>query len=218
MRGARLASLAPEQFGQRRSFVAQLREQSAGAAVNAHPSSDRSSAFSRRNAPGVWAVSEAGCLESLRAFCLGQDLCRGAAESPPIAPFLEALAAHRGQPALLFRFLVERYECPLNIAADAEQEIRERLLLRLMTSDRVRLEKNTPEGDESDELLLKLNLVAIYAARADDLRYLDALNYYYEVLPAEWIPSGREPWLLPAYLGLYARALAAWVKENRRCV
>ena len=57
----------------------------------------------------------------------------------------------------------------------------------------------------SDDLLLRLNLCALYASRASDLRFLDALNYYYELLPAGWQPRGRNPWLLASYLALYAR-------------
>ena len=64
---------------------------------------------------------------------------------------------------------------------------------------------------ESSDLWLKLNLVAVYALRVPDLRFLDALNYYYELLPMTWQPQTQHDWLHISYLALYARALAAWI-------
>jgi len=58
-----------------------------------------------------------------------------------------------------------------------------------------------------DDLLLKLNLIAINASVSPDLRYLDALNYYYELLPAGWYPESPQNWLRVSFLTFYARAL-----------
>ena len=99
-----------------------------------------------------------------------------------------------------------RYRHPLNIAAPSEDEVREHLLERLMVSDRARIEQNA--SVDADDLLLKLNLIAINASLSRDLRYLDALNYYYELLPAAWYPESPQNWLRGSFLTFYARALA----------
>ena len=112
--------------------------------------------------------------------------------------------------------LAERYAYPLNITLEGEEEIREYLLMRLMVQDRARLLKRPVNDIDSDELLLKLSLLALHAALVADLRYLDALNYYYELLPAQWEPTGEHPWLMVSYLTLYAHALAAQVGEEER--
>jgi len=79
----------------------------------------------------------------------------------------------------------------------------------------------------SNDLLLKLNLTAIQAliappivaAQIDnasltiDLRFLDALNYYHELIPANWRPHAQHHWLLVSYLALYTRALTAWLRR-----
>jgi len=62
----------------------------------------------------------------------------------------------------------------------------------------------------ADDLLLRLNLIAIYASFTIDLRYLDALNYYYELLPSAWRPESHS-WLRVSFLNFYARALAVHV-------
>jgi len=69
-----------------------------------------------------------------------------------------------------------------------------------MVADRARIEHGSLPLINADDLLLRLNLIAIYSSFTADLRYLDALNYYYELLPADWL---RIP-----FLSFYARALA----------
>ena len=59
-----------------------------------------------------------------------------------------------------------------------------------------------------------LSLVAISAAGTTDLRFLDALNYYYELLPSIGLPGAQHHWLLVSYLTLYAMALAAELHKN----
>ena len=41
-----------------------------------------------------------------------------------------------------------------------------------------------------------------------DLRYLDALNYYYELLPPAWYPESSHNWLRVSFLNFYLGALA----------
>jgi hypothetical protein len=58
-----------------------------------------------------------------------------------------------------------------------------------------------------DMVLLKLNLVGIRAMISRDLRYLDALNYFYE-LPRRSLKRMRaNPRLLVFWLCLYAQLL-----------
>jgi hypothetical protein len=64
-----------------------------------------------------------------------------------------------------------------------------------------------------NELLLLLNLCAVHACTTNDLRFLDALNYHYELLPANWHPASQHAWLLVSYFGLYARALAVRIEK-----
>ena len=113
-----------------------------------------------------------------------------------------------------FQLLTKRYSCPLNFSQSAEDGIREHVLTRLMAHDRARIEKTSVEAVESSDLLLRLNLVALHAARVPDLRFLDALNYYYELLPRSWRPQTQHGWLLISYFALYARALMAWIRED----
>jgi hypothetical protein len=81
-----------------------------------------------------------------------------------------------------------------------------------MANDRARIEKNSVSAVASADLLLRLNLIAVHAARTPDLRFLDALNYYYELLPDGWQPKDAQHYrLLISYFALYARALAAWI-------
>ena len=201
LRGARITRLEPDDFGDAAPFVAEVRW-----LFGAAEAADLTNAAAR---PG-WAEADADCLDSLRALALGRATpLRPAHEPGPVGSFLNALHASRNDPERRFRLLAERYRWPLNFGLIGEDAARERVLTRLMARDRARVERETVEAVDADDLLLRLNLAALYASRASDLRFLDALNYYYELLPAGWQPRGRNPWLLPSYLALYARALAA---------
>jgi len=47
------------------------------------------------------------------------------------------------------------------------------------------------------------------------LRFLDALNYYYELLPTKWyVRADLQAALFASYFALYARSLAAWIRED----
>jgi hypothetical protein len=100
-----------------------------------------------------------------------------------------------------------RYRCPLNIGADSESEIAEELLRQLMVADRLKLEGRAE--CEVDDVLLKLNLTAVCARMNRDLRFLDALNYFYELPRRSLTHLRRNPHLLAAWLCIYAQLLCA---------
>lgn len=202
LRGARLTRLEPDDFGDAAPFAAEVR--GLCGAATAVADLKHAAAHTR------WAAADADCLDSLRALALGRATpLRPVPEPEPAELFVKALHASRNDPERRFRLLAERYRWPLNFGLSGEDVVRERVLTRLMARDRARVERETVGAVDADDLLLRLNLLALYAPRASDLRFLDALNYYYELLPAGWRPRGRNPWLLPSYLALYARALAA---------
>ena len=111
-------------------------------------------------------------------------------------------------PQRRFELLTTRYLHPLNVAAPSEHRIREHLLERLMVADRARIEQHSLHLLNPDDLLLRLNLIAIYASFTTDLRYLDALNYYYELLPSDWCSNNS---LRLSFLNFYLRALATHI-------
>lgn len=205
--GARLSRSAPETFDEAASFVSQVREQLSTASP-----ADINNRASDMTALDDWAMSDTDCLSSLSALSLGEPLQLRPGARPPLGDFIKSLIEARTDPERRFQLLAERYSCPLNFTLDAEDDAREHILARLMTQDRARIEKNSIERVESADLLLSLNLVAVHAARTPDLRFLDALNYYYELLPDGWRPKATQhKRLLISYFALYARALAAWI-------
>jgi hypothetical protein len=156
-----------------------------------------------------WTTSAIGCLRSLMALSLGAPLELREGERPPVEPFIKLLSASRADHEHRRELLLERYGSPLNITFPAEALVREHILTRLMVQDRALVEKGAGGTFNTDDLLMKLNLVAVVAARTTDLRFLDALNYYYELLPAWSQSPPRDDALLASYLALYAQALAA---------
>ena len=204
LRSERIEPLAPEKFYQDASFVSQLREEIANASLD-HLGSPQFSI----SEPGLWLESDGDCLSTLRALSLGEPLLFREAEHPAVTPFVRALHEQQRNATMRFEILTQRYACPINFGLAAEVEIREYVLTRLMVHDRAVIERRSVAEVNSDDLLLKLNLLAVHAQSTTDLRFLDALNYYYELLPAKWSPQGKHNWLLASYLGLYARALAA---------
>ena len=204
LRGGIAARLDPERFGEAECFVSEVRARLLNASA-----ADFKNSVPEVDAHDAWMESDRDCLASLRALALGHALRLRPNGPAPVDSFVEALTISRGDPRERFRLLTERYSCPLNFTLPSEDATREHVLTRLMAQDRARVERETIAAVSADDLLLKLNLVALYASRASDLRFLDALNYYYELLPAGWLPRGRNPWLLASYFALYARALAA---------
>ena len=159
-------------------------------------------------APDVWFASFSDSLSAIRALSANEQVeCIEAA--PPDEPsFFADLQASVRDPQRRFQLLTTRYLHPLNIAASSEGKVREHLLERLMVADRARIEQHSVDLLNADDLLLRLNLTAIYSSFTTDLRYLDALNYYYELLPTDWRPKSTHDWLRVSFLNFYARALA----------
>jgi hypothetical protein len=168
-------------------------------------------------APAAWMESEEETTfcAALFARALGYSPPLRFAKHPPVEPFLELLLASRADPELRVQLLTDRYANPLNFTLPEEEKAREFVLMRLMAHERARIEKGAGEKINADDLLVMLNYVAVYAACGTDLRFLDALNYYYELLPMGWHRGARQQAvLLASYLALYTGALAAWIRED----
>ena len=156
----------------------------------------------------AWFESRNDLLTAIRALAADEPVdC--IETSPPVeSEFFDALQASVRDPQRRFELLTTRYLHPLNIAAPSEHRVRELLLERLMVADRARIEQQSLHRLNADDLLLRLNLIAIYSSFTTDLRYLDALNYYYELLPADWSTNNS---LRGSFLNFYLRALATHI-------
>lgn len=161
--------------------------------------------FSKWPAPERWFESNSDSLSAIRALAADEPFEYFEAVAPDEPGFFNDLQAAIREPQRRFELLTTRYRHPLNIAAPSEQRVREHLLERLMVADRSLIERQTLQLLNPDDLLLRLNLIAIYASFTTDLRYLDALNYYYELLPSDWASDNG---LRISLLSFYARALA----------
>ena len=193
------AQPAPNVFGEMDGFVSDLRKQLFAARDGQE--------FRKWTAPTTWFRSTCESLAAIRILARDQEIeCIDV--EPPVATFFDDLHAASRNPYQRFQLLTMRYRHPLNIAAPSEDNVREHLLERLMVNDRARLEQNSLPLVDVDDLLLKLNLIAINASISHDLRYLDALNYYYELLPESWYPKSPQNWLRVSFLNFYVRALA----------
>ena len=190
----------PNTFGEMTDFVSRLREQLLTAVEGQQ--------FTKWTAPKTWFASRSDSLTTIRALA-ADELVECIEAVPPDEPvFFDDLQASIREPQRRFELLTARYLHPLNVAVPSEQRIREHLLERLMVVDRSRLEQHSLHLLNADDFLLRLNLIAIYAAFTTDLRYLDALNYYYELLPSAWYPESPHNWLRVSFLSFYVRALA----------
>ncbi|HKG59140.1 MAG TPA: hypothetical protein VKB05_05120 [Pyrinomonadaceae bacterium] len=159
-------------------------------------------------APETWFESTSDSLTAIRALAADEEIECIETAAPDEPSFFDDLQASIRDPQRRFQLLTTRYLHPLNVAVSSEQRVREHLLERLMVGDRARLEQHSLQLINPDDLLLRLNLIAIYASFTTDLRYLDALNYYYELLPPAWYP---DHWLRLSYLNFYLRALATHI-------
>lgn len=209
LRAESIGGLRPQEFGHDAEFVSQLQAEALKEGDSWPGPSIALQAVTRG-----WAACGESCLEALRKLSLREELALSLSDAPPLEPFLSSLQSCAGEPQCRFRLTIERYACPLNITFDGEGPVREHLLERLMVQDRSRLERGVMEAYGFDDALLKLNLLALCAARSKDLRYLDALNYYYELRPEGWRPSKGARWLLVSYFGLYAQALFLWLDRK----
>ena len=147
----------------------------------------------------------------------GEKLSETSLSTPDSNRFLSELQETTRDPKERFRLLSTRYRQPLNIALQSEEAICEYLLERLMVADRPRVEQQSIEALCEPDLLLKLNLLALKSASCSDLRYLDALNYFFELIPPGWRPKSDTAWLLVTYLIFYARALEVCLCQIEVC-
>lgn len=203
----RIAGLAPERFGPASDFVAEAKHH----LIEVSPTA-LSRSFAKMTAPVRWMEGNFDCLASLRRLSLGEPLDLRSGTVPSLSTFLLDVSSSH-DPGASFQLLSGRYHCPLNFTLPAEDGVREWVLTRVMVHERALIEKKSVQAIHAEDLLLKLNLVALEACAGSDLRFLDALNYYYELLPSAWHPPGQHDWLLVSYFCLYARALAAWISR-----
>lgn len=195
-----VSRLSPANFGEMSGFVSEVRAKLVDiAAVGA---------TGRLRLPTSWLEADSDCLNSLRRLALGESLPAQPASQPESEGFVQKLRATRNDGEQAFLLLTQRYACPLNFALQSESQTQEYVLERLMVQDRLRIEKNSMD-DAAPDLLLRLNLIAVHASTSSDLRFLDALNYYYELIPSNWRSHADHDWLLVSYFALYARAVAA---------
>lgn len=167
--------------------------------------------FSSWRAPETWFGSVSDSLTTMRALAADEEVECIETAPPDESCFFDDLQASSREPEQRFELLTKRYLHPLNIAAPSEERVREHLLERLMVADRSRIEQHSLNVLNADDLLLRLNLIAIDTSFTTDLRYLDALNYYYELLPATWYPESPHNWLRQSFLNFYVRALAVHI-------
>jgi len=199
-----VAQLVPADFGEMSTFVSGVQRLVAEAATDGVPNSLLE--------PTDWLASDSDCLDSLRKLALDESIRFQPGEQPQTEVFVRELRSTLNESDRRFQLLAQRYSCPLNFGLPTENETREFVLERLMVQDRSRVEMDSIRVAGTDDLLLRLNLIAVYAGQTSDLRFLDALNYYYELIPSNWRPHARHDWLMVSYFALYARALTA------RCV
>jgi hypothetical protein len=164
--------------------------------------------FTRWAIADAWRASDLDCLTALRALAVDEPISSTQGQTTSPAEFLRKLKETRNDEQLQFELLTIRYRFPLNFLLPSERLVSEYLLERLMVQERARIEQSSVEAVSADALLLKLSLVAIHASCTTDLRFLDALNYYYELLPSTWQPQSRHEWLPISFLAFYARALS----------
>jgi hypothetical protein len=167
----------------------------------------------------AWAQSQQpdmmGFQPALFTIALGEPISLESADYPPVEPFMELLTAAASIPKHRIKLLMERYSYPLNFTLPDEEAVREYILMRVMSRDRQLIENGSMNDINGDELMLMLNLIAVHATRSPDLRFLDALNYYYELLPTSWyLRANLQAVLFASYFALYARSLAAWIRED----
>lgn len=164
--------------------------------------------FSKWPSPKTWLASRCDSLTTIRALAADEPVGFTESAQPDERVFFDALQSSIREPQRRFELLTTRYLHPLNVAVPSERRVREHLLERLMVADRSRIEQHSSHLLNADDFLFRLNLIAIYASFTTDLRYLDAVNYYYELLPSHWYPESANNWLRVSFLSFYVRALA----------
>ena len=150
-----------------------------------------------------WMNCDASFAANLRGIALAHNVERwpsGAGPEPLFVADFNKLSRNER-----IKVLCDRYRCTLNIGLASESDVAEELLRQLMVPDRAKLEA----GRECDAemVLLKLNLVGVRAMITRELRFLDALNYFYELPPRSLRPVRSNPRLLAFWLCIYAQLL-----------
>jgi len=151
----------------------------------------------------TWMDCEVPFLDSLCAIALAGKVEYQLSDTSP--PRLLPVDLNKLSSNERLKALCARYRCPLNIGLASEFDVAEELLRQSMVQDRSKLEAGA-EFDV-DMVLLKLNLVGIRAIISRDLRYLDALNYFYELPRRSLKRMCANPRLLASWLCLYAQLL-----------
>lgn len=143
---------------------------------------------------------------SLKRIAQGKDYLESSDANnflEPSAPsFLKELVQKKEN---VISLLKERYRIPQNIEISSEQSVAEWLLCQLMVIHRPKLDRRLLKGPVMTEVLIKLNLVAIKAMKSHDMRYLDSLNYYYELLPKP--DTDDHSYMYETFLRLYIRVI-----------
>jgi hypothetical protein len=162
-------------------------------------------AFQDWRTTAQWTHCYASLTECLIATGLGETIVHYASGAEP--PALSCADFKRLSAQARVQALSVRYRCPRNIGVESESGMAEELLRQLMVRDRTKLEAGV--DFEADDVLLKLNLIAVCAGMKRDLRFLDALSYYYELPHRSLARLRRNPQLLAAWLCIYAQLLCA---------
>ena len=152
----------------------------------------------------TWINCDASFSDCLRSIALAGEVDYRPSDTSPAR--LSLVDLNKLSSIKRLNLLCARYRCPLNIAAASEFDVAEELLRQLMVPDRAKLEAG--EEFDADIILLKLNLVGIRAMITRDLRYLDALNYFYELLHRSLAHMRTSPRYVALWLCIYAQLLS----------
>jgi hypothetical protein len=200
---ARAESICPESFGAAQTDVARIRD----CIIQKN--------HTRFNLSAGWSAAKTDCLSALRLLSAGESFAPEPAERPS-NDFFEHLQSVTKLPDKRFEFLTGNYAWPLNFVLPSEQAVREHVLERLMVQLRAKIESSSVSAIKLDDLFLMLNFIAVSAVSTSDLRYIDALNYYFELVPAG-SRSHQHGWLSVSYLSFYASALSSTSEWLAQC-
>ena len=203
----RISSLSPDDFGAHSSFVTRVQQQFSDATTTT---------FQWQLKPfQTWQQSNLSGSIALQALSFNELIVTPGTEPPHVDEFLGNLKSARKNASHSLELLMTRYACPVNFSCSGESGVRESVLEGLMVRDRKRIEEGSLASSDTDHLWYRLNLLAGHSRVSHDLRFLDALNYYFEYIPDNWQSRAENNWLFVSYLALYALALAAKCEELR---
>jgi hypothetical protein len=151
----------------------------------------------------TWINCDASFSDCLRSIALAGKVEARPSDTSPAR--LSPLHLNKLSNDERLKTLCDRYRCPLNIGTAGEFDVAEELLRQLMVPDRAKLEAG--EEFDVDIVLVKLNLVGIRAMITRDLRFLDALNYFYELPQRSLTRMRASPRFLAFCLCIYAQLL-----------